>query len=58
MQVTRAYELKLKPNKSQQSQLDNYFYEAKCLYNYLLNCSNLDMTKDEFLTALDEKISK
>lgn len=41
MQVTRTYELKLKPNKSQQSQLDNYFYEAKCLYNYLLNCSNI-----------------
>lgn len=41
MQVTRTYELKLKPNKSQQRQLDNYFYEAKCLYNYLLNCSNI-----------------
>ena len=41
MQVTRTYELKLKPNKSQQSQIDNYFYEAKCLYNYLLNCSNI-----------------
>jgi len=41
MQVTRTYELKLKPNKSQHRQLDNYFYEAKCLYNYLLNCSNI-----------------
>ena len=41
MQVTRTYELKLKPNKSQKQQLDNYFYEAKCLYNYFLNCSNI-----------------
>lgn len=41
MQVTRTYELKLKPNKLQKQQLDNYFYEAKCLYNYFLNCSNI-----------------
>ena len=41
MQVTRTYELKLKPNNGQRIQLDNYFYEAKCLYNYFLNCSNI-----------------
>lgn len=41
MQVTRTYELKLKPNKLQRHQIDDYFYEAKCLYNYLLNCSNI-----------------
>lgn len=41
MQVTRTYELKLKPNNSQKQRLDNYFYESKCLYNYLLNCSNI-----------------
>ena len=37
MKVTRSYEIKLKPNKSQMFQLNNYFYEAKILYNYLLN---------------------
>lgn len=41
MQVTRCYEIKLKPNQKQKLQLNNYFYEAKVLYNYLLNCSNL-----------------
>ena len=41
MQVTRCYEIKLKPNQMQKVQLDNYFYEAKVLYNYLLNCSNI-----------------
>lgn len=37
MEVTRTYELKLKLNASQQHQLDEYFYEAKCLYNYILS---------------------
>ena len=41
MQVTRCYEIKLKPNQKQKLQLNNYFYEAKVLYNYLLNFSNL-----------------
>lgn len=41
MLVTRTYQVKLKPNKSQQKQLEQYFYEAKVLYNYLLNCSNI-----------------
>ena len=41
MQVTRTYEVKLKSNTLQRIQLDNYFYEAKCLYNYFLNCSNI-----------------
>ena len=41
MQVTRCYEIKLKPNQKQKLQLNNYFYEAKVLYNYLLNCSNI-----------------
>lgn len=41
MQVTRCYEIKLNPNQKQKIQLNNYFYEAKVLYNYLLNCSNL-----------------
>ena len=41
MVVTRTYTVKLKPNKSQQKQLNQYFYEAKVLYNYLLNCSNI-----------------
>ena len=41
MQVTRCYEVKLKPNQKQKIQLSNYFYEAKVLYNYLLNCSNI-----------------
>lgn len=31
----------MKPNQKQKLQLNNYFYEAKVLYNYLLNCSNL-----------------
>lgn len=41
MKVTRCYEIKLKPNQKQKIQLNNYFYEAKVLYNYLLNCSNI-----------------
>lgn len=41
MTVTRTYGVKLKPNKSQREQLNQYFYEAKVLYNYLLNCSNI-----------------
>ena len=41
MQVTRCYEVKLKLNQHQRIQLNNYFYEAKVLYNYLLNCSNV-----------------
>lgn len=41
MNVTRVYEIKLKPNKSQAKQLNQYFYEAKVLYNYLLTCSNI-----------------
>lgn len=36
MQVTRTYEIKLKLNRAQQHQINEYFYEAKCLYNYLL----------------------
>lgn len=41
MRVIRSYEIKLQPNKYQQKQLNQYFYEAKVLYNYLLNCSNI-----------------
>ncbi len=41
MNVTRVYEVKLKPNKSQIKQLNQYFYEAKVVYNYLLTCSNI-----------------
>ena len=41
MVVTRTYTIKLKPTKSQQRQLNQYFYEAKVLYNYLLSCSNI-----------------
>lgn len=41
MIVTRTYTIKLKPNSSQRKQLHQYFYEAKILYNYLLNCSNI-----------------
>lgn len=41
MRVTRCYEIKLQPNKYQQKQLSQYFYEAKLVYNYLLNCSNI-----------------
>ena len=37
MEVTRTYELKLKLNAHQQHQIDEYFYEAKCLYNYILS---------------------
>lgn len=41
MVVTRTYTVKLKPNKSQTQKLNDYFYEAKILYNYLLSCSNV-----------------
>ena len=35
MAVTRTYDIKLNPSKSQRLQLDSYFREAKWLYNYL-----------------------
>ena len=38
---TRSYEIKLYPNKSQEQQLSDYFYESKLLYNYLLTCNNV-----------------
>lgn len=41
MTTTRTYKIKLKPNQQQKEQLNQYFYEAKVLYNYLLNCSNI-----------------
>lgn len=41
MIVTRTYTLKLYPNKSQTQKLNEYFYEAKILYNYLLSCSDV-----------------
>lgn len=36
MIVLRSYKLKVKPNKTQLQKLNNYFYEAKCLYNFVL----------------------
>lgn len=36
MEVTRSYEIKLKPNKTQRRKLDQYFEEAKYFFNYVL----------------------
>lgn len=36
MKVTRTFEIKLVPNKIQKQKLDQYFYEGKVLYNFML----------------------
>lgn len=41
MKVRRTYTIKLKPNKSQVKQLNQYFYEGKVLYNHILNQDNI-----------------
>lgn len=56
MNVLRSYKLKIKPNKTQRQKLNNYFYEAKCLYNYALSSAdvfNFD-TKIKKVTKLDK----
>jgi transposase len=52
----RSYKLKLKPNKQQFQKLNNYFYEAKCLYNYVLSQENVFKfdTKTKNITTLDK----
>ena len=57
MEVTRTYELKLKLNTSQQHQIDEYFYEAKCLYNYILSQAdifNVNVCKLKDIYKLDK----
>lgn len=56
MIVIRSYKLKLKPNKEQLQKLNNYFYEAKCLYNYVLSTENVFKfdTKTKYITKLDK----
>ena len=41
MLVKRSYRLKIKPSKTQLYKLNNYFYEAKCLYNYALSTEDV-----------------
>lgn len=41
MQVIRTYEIKLKPNKQQEQQLNQYFYEGKLLYNFIIGQENV-----------------
>lgn len=52
----RSYKLKLKPNKQQLQKLNNIFYEAKCLYNYLLTIDDAFKfdTKIKNITKLDK----
>lgn len=52
----RSYKLKLKPNKQQLQKLNNYFYEAKCLYNYVLSQEDVFKfdTKIKNITKLDK----
>lgn len=59
MEVIRSYKLKLKPNKNQLEKLNNYFYEAKCLYNYVLSQENVFKfnTKIKNITKLDKNKS-
>lgn len=56
----RSYKLKLKPNKQQLQKLNNYFYEAKCLYNYVLSQEDVFKfdTKVKNITKLDKDRNK
>lgn len=56
----RSYKLKLKPNKQQLQKLNNYFYEAKCLYNYVLSTEDVFKfdTRIKNITKLDKKRNK
>lgn len=56
----RSYKLKLKPNKQQLQKLNNYFYEAKCLYNYVLSQEDIFKfdTKIKNITKLDKDRNK
>jgi len=56
----RSYKLKLKPNKHQLQKLNNYFYEAKCLYNYVLSQEDVFKfdTKIKNITKLDKDRNK
>ena len=56
----RSYKLKLKPNKNQLEKLNNYFYEAKCLYNYVLSTEDVFKfdTKIKNITKLDKNRNK
>ena len=56
----RSYKLKLKPNKQQLQKLNNYFYEAKCLYNYVLSTEDVFKfdTKIKNITKLDKDRNK
>lgn len=60
MKVIRSYKLKLKPNKNQLEKLNNYFYEAKCLYNYVLSQEDVFKfdTKIKNITKLDKNKNK
>lgn len=56
----RSYKLKLKLNKQQLQKLNNYFYEAKCLYNYVLSQEDIFKfdTKVKNITKLDKDRNK
>lgn len=56
MTQIRSYKLKLKPNKQQLQKLNNIFYEAKCLYNYVLSQKDVFKfdTKIKNITKLDK----
>lgn len=60
MKVIRSYKLKLKPNKFQLQKLNNIFYEAKCLYNYVLSREDIFKfdTKVKNITKLDKDRNK
>ena len=54
MKVIRTFDIKLKPNKHQEHQLNQYFYEGKILYNFMLAqkdvfkfnpCRNINVVK-------------
>ena len=60
MLVKRSYRLKIKPSKAQLRKLNNYFYEAKCLYNYALSTEDVFKfdTKVKDITKLDKDGNK
>lgn len=57
MEVRRTYTIKLIPNKHQKEQLNQYFYEGKILYNFIIgldNAFNFNPCKTTEIIKLDK----
>lgn len=61
MKVRRTYEIKLVPDKHQEEQLNQYFYEGKVLYNFMIGLENVfdfNPCKTIEITKLDKDENK